>query len=409
MRRVLLLLAAAAGLYGQQTIVADTLHNASGALVSGGITISWNTPFTTTGGVFVAAGRISVPVKNGAFSVQLYPTDTSCSGPIPLNPGCTPTHDLSYSVTYSLPNYVRGPETWTVPTGGPFTIQFVVTNTPPIPQPPPTLFLPSQISGVGALNTSYVLGWSGSSTYWRLNPAGAWGTLTGLLSNQTDLQAALNAKQNLLGFTPENVANKDIASGYAGLDSGGKLKTSEAPTWNQSTTGNAATSTAFASSPTICPSGQGAQGVNTGGNAVGCTPFGSGGGSTTPLTFTAQTSNTFSTLSSVGASISCATSGGTWVVPASITNPNTTTPTVTFDAAFTGTCWAATGGASAVSLTFSSQTSNTFSTLGSVGAAISCVNGSGALVIPAAVTNLNTTTPTVAFDASFTGTCYAVI
>ncbi len=35
-----------------------------------------------------------------------------------------------------------------------------------------------------------------------------WGTITGTLSNQTDLQNALNAKQNNLGFTPENVANK---------------------------------------------------------------------------------------------------------------------------------------------------------------------------------------------------------
>jgi hypothetical protein len=37
---------------------------------------------------------------------------------------------------------------------------------------------------------------------------GAWGTITGTLSNQTDLQTALNAKQNSLGFTPEDVARK---------------------------------------------------------------------------------------------------------------------------------------------------------------------------------------------------------
>jgi hypothetical protein len=40
--------------------------------------------------------------------------------------------------------------------------------------------------------------------------------------------------------TCEKIANKDIASGYAGLDGSGKLKTSEAPTWNQNTTGTAA-------------------------------------------------------------------------------------------------------------------------------------------------------------------------
>jgi hypothetical protein len=36
----------------------------------------------------------------------------------------------------------------------------------------------------------------------------AWGGITGTLSNQTDLQNALNAKQNSLGFTAEDVANK---------------------------------------------------------------------------------------------------------------------------------------------------------------------------------------------------------
>lgn len=36
----------------------------------------------------------------------------------------------------------------------------------------------------------------------------AWGSITGTLSDQTDLQTALNAKQNSLSFTPENSANK---------------------------------------------------------------------------------------------------------------------------------------------------------------------------------------------------------
>jgi hypothetical protein len=36
----------------------------------------------------------------------------------------------------------------------------------------------------------------------------AWGAITGSLSSQTDLQTALNGKQNTLGFTPENVSNK---------------------------------------------------------------------------------------------------------------------------------------------------------------------------------------------------------
>jgi len=35
-----------------------------------------------------------------------------------------------------------------------------------------------------------------------------WGAIDGTLSNQSDLQQALNLKQNLIGYTPENVSNK---------------------------------------------------------------------------------------------------------------------------------------------------------------------------------------------------------
>jgi hypothetical protein len=38
----------------------------------------------------------------------------------------------------------------------------------------------------------------------------SWGDITGDLSDQTDLQDALANKQNSLGFTPENVANKSV-------------------------------------------------------------------------------------------------------------------------------------------------------------------------------------------------------
>jgi len=38
-----------------------------------------------------------------------------------------------------------------------------------------------------------------------------WGNIGGTLSNQTDLQNALNAKQASLGFTPEDSANKKLS------------------------------------------------------------------------------------------------------------------------------------------------------------------------------------------------------
>lgn len=73
----------------------------------------------------------------------------------------------------------------------------------------------------------------------------AWGMITGTLSSQTDLAAALAGKQASLGFTAENAANKDAHSGYAGLDSNGLLKVAEAPLWNQNTTGSASNAAAI--------------------------------------------------------------------------------------------------------------------------------------------------------------------
>lgn len=56
-----------------------------------------------------------------------------------------------------------------------------------------------------------------------------WGNITGTLANQTDLNTALSGKQNALGFTPENIANKNVANGYAGLGTGGLLSYAQIP------------------------------------------------------------------------------------------------------------------------------------------------------------------------------------
>ncbi|HQO99300.1 MAG TPA: hypothetical protein PL042_01640 [Caldisericia bacterium] len=47
-------------------------------------------------------------------------------------------------------------------------------------------------------------------TNWSTNAI--WGAITGTLSDQTDLQSALDGKENALGYTPENVTNKDTSS-----------------------------------------------------------------------------------------------------------------------------------------------------------------------------------------------------
>ena len=43
------------------------------------------------------------------------------------------------------------------------------------------------------------------------------------------LEKGLDAKQNAIGYTPENTANKGKANGYAGLDASGKLPSSLLP------------------------------------------------------------------------------------------------------------------------------------------------------------------------------------
>jgi hypothetical protein len=65
---------------------------------------------------------------------------------------------------------------------------------------------------------------------------GTWGSITGTLSSQADLQAALNAKQNTLGFTPENSANKGAVNGYASLGATGKVPTTQLATGTANST-----------------------------------------------------------------------------------------------------------------------------------------------------------------------------
>jgi len=54
---------------------------------------------------------------------------------------------------------------------------------------------------------------------------------TSLLAAINELVTGLAGKQPSLGFTPENTANKGAANGYASLDSGGKVPTSQLPSF----------------------------------------------------------------------------------------------------------------------------------------------------------------------------------
>jgi len=55
--------------------------------------------------------------------------------------------------------------------------------------------------------------------------------VSGLQSDLDTLTSGLTGKQNTLGFTPENSANKNTNNGYAGLDSSGKVAAAQLPSY----------------------------------------------------------------------------------------------------------------------------------------------------------------------------------
>ncbi len=68
--------------------------------------------------------------------------------------------------------------------------------------------------------------WDESDNDWYLTNAGGATTFPLIGGNVADnpaLVAALGAKQNNIGYVPENVAAKDSANGYAGLNANGKI------------------------------------------------------------------------------------------------------------------------------------------------------------------------------------------
>jgi hypothetical protein len=81
---------------------------------------------------------------------------------------------------------------------------------------------------------------------------------------------------------------------------------SNPPTWNQNTTGNAATATSLANTPTICNSGQAPRGTLANGNATGCQSVSGGGSSTASQLLDFQVTRSSGTVLAGGASCSTA-------------------------------------------------------------------------------------------------------
>lgn len=115
----------------------------------------------------------------------------------------------------ALNNATQGPQ-------GPQGIQGVQGNTgapgadSTVPGPQGIQGVPGNTGGQGIQGIQGIQGDTGPA-----GPAAAWGGVTGTLSNQTDLQAALNAKQS--------TSEKAQANGYASLGADGKVPAAQLP------------------------------------------------------------------------------------------------------------------------------------------------------------------------------------
>jgi hypothetical protein len=125
------------------------------------------------------------------------------------------------------------------------------------------------------------------------------------VSNTSAWLTSLTAPSGtIVGTTDtQTLTNKNLTSG-----------TNTFPTFNQSTSGNAATATALAASPTNCSAGQAPQGINASGTAQNCTAYtpatagsailaGNGSGSTSNVTIGTGLSFTGGTLSNTATQV----------------------------------------------------------------------------------------------------------
>ena len=324
-----------------------------GMTVPSGLSVSPST--ITTAGTFAVTTALSGPIKGtgsgftaaaasdivGLFStcsgVQYLGADGACH-----NPGGGGTGNVTASgspTQYQTPVWVSGTAIGGV---GPGTTGQAFVSNGAAANPS----FSSSLPGVSSVNNTAI---PGSATL--LVNGGAAGTPSSInLSNGTNLPSSAlpgtiaantsgnaatattattagalsgsptqctTALQFATGIAPNGNANcTPFAPAFTGIvySTGSGIQAAIAsnfPTLNQSTTGNAATSTALAATPLPCSSGQAAQGIAANGNATGCfTPAGAG-------TVT---------------SVSVATANG---LGGSVATP-TTTPSISIAPTFTG-------------------------------------------------------------------------
>lgn len=118
----------------------------------------------------------------------------------------------------------------------------------------------------GTTLTPLTLGTNLSITSGTLNAASTAATNFNALTSGTNTAAAMVVGSGASIAASGTGTIAATSAPYSGL-------TGSVPTWNQSTTGNAATATALASTPTLCSAGNAPTGVLANGNATGCAPL----------------------------------------------------------------------------------------------------------------------------------------
>jgi hypothetical protein len=158
----------------------------------------------------------------------------------------------------------------------------------------------------------------------------SWGGITGTLSSQTDLQAALDGKAatshshvdaeipnsitidaaTALSANPTDCAANQFATAIAANGNLTCAALTDADVPNTITVNTAATATALSANPTDCTSGQFANAIDASGNLTCGTPAGGGGSGPTVLRTAADVANSTTTFQTVtGLSMSIAAAG----------------------------------------------------------------------------------------------------
>jgi hypothetical protein len=281
-----------------KTTVTDNLLGPDGSPAAGTISISAAGAFRSADGYNVAQGwRIQVPVSAGNFSVNLIP-----------NQGATPSgQNDSYTVTYNLTSTLGTSywsETWFVPSTGPVGLS-IVRTLPVFPanflasQSPNTILSgPANGSTIGAATFRGLVGadlplptatspggvesvaCTGGQFVNQISTAGvpACQTPTGgvtsvglsLPSIFSMTGTPVTGSGTLTATLSSQTANQFFASpnGSAGIPGFRSLVAADFPALiTSNTTGNAATATALAATPSQCGTNNFSTGVTAAGNA----------------------------------------------------------------------------------------------------------------------------------------------